>query len=227
MRNMTQEELDAIVEESHYAHKPVTCHCFTPESQKMAIRAGVDTIEHCVFTDEEALAMLKAEGKPVIPTLAHRTDRAIEARRRGGTPEFVLRKMKSLQPYTKETFQRMHQAGVKIAMGTDTQLDPEMGSQAIELEVYVEYGMTPMEAIQTATRNASEALQLDRITGTIEPGKFADIIAVDGDPLADIRVLQDRGRIKMVMKEGRVYVDRRPGHEKYVIHDQSWGWKRL
>ncbi len=227
VRNMTQEELNAVVEESHYAHKPVTCHCFTPESQKMAVRAGVDTLEHAVFTDDEALAMIVAEGKPVVPTLAHRTDRAIEIRRRAGTPEFTLRKMKSLQPYTKETFQRMHQAGVKIAMGTDTQLDPEMGSQALELEVYVDYGMTPMEAIQTATRNAADALQIARDTGTIEAGKLADIMAVDGDPLADIRVLQDRGRIRLVMKEGRVYVDRRPGHEKSVIHDQSYGWKRL
>ncbi len=227
VRNMSQEELNAIVEESHYHHKPVTCHCFTPEAQKMAVRAGVDTLEHAVFTDDEALAMIVGEGKPVIPTLAHRTDRAIEVRRRAGTSEFTLNKMRRLQPYTKETFQRMHQAGVKMAMGTDTQLDPEMGSQAIELEVYVEYGMTPMEAIQTATGNAAEALQISRDVGTIEAGKFADIIAVDGDPLLDIRVLQEKAKIRLVMKEGRVYVDRRPGHEKYVIHDQSYDWKRL
>ncbi len=227
VRNMTQEELKAVVEESHYAHKPVTCHCFTPESQKMAIRAGVDTLEHAVFTDDEALAMIVGEGKPVVPTLAHRTDRAIDVRRRTGTSEFTLNKMRALQSHTKETFQRMHQAGVKMAMGTDTQLDPEMGSQAIELEVYVDYGMTPMEAIQTATKSAAEALFLEKDTGTLEAGKFADIIAVEGDPLADIRVLQQRDRIRLVMKEGRVYVNKRSGHEKHVIHDQSWSWKRL
>ena len=227
IRNMSQEEINAIVEEAHYFQKPVACHCFTPESQKMAVRAGVDTIEHAVFTDDEAIAMLKAENKPVIPTLAHRTDRAIEIRRKTGTSEFTLNKMKSLQPYTKETFQRLHQAGIKIAMGTDTQLDPEMGAQAIELEVYVEYGMTPMEAIQTATKNAAEAIWMGDELGTIEVGKLADIIAVDGDPLADIRVLQQRDKIKMVMKEGKLYVDKRPGHEKYVIHDQSYSWKRL
>lgn len=227
IRNMSQDELNAIVEEAHYFQKPVACHCFTPESQKMAIRAGVDTIEHCVFIDDEAIAMIKAEGKPIIPTLAHRTDRAIEIRRRSGASEFTLKKMKSLQPHTKETFQRLHQAGIKIAMGTDTQLDPEMGAQAIELEVYVEYGMTPMEAIQTATKNAAEALWIGKDLGTIEAGKLADIIAVDGDPLADIRVLQERKNIKLVMKEGRIYVDKRLGHEKYVIHDQDYGWKRL
>lgn len=227
VRNMSQEELNAIVEESHYHHKPVSCHCFTPEAQKMAVRAGVDTLEHAVFTDDEALAMIVGEGKPVIPTLAHRTDHSIEIRRRAGTSEFTLNKMRALQPYTKETFQRMHQAGVKIAMGTDTQLDPEMGSQSIELEEYVKYGMTPMEAVQTATKNAAEALFLGKDTGTLEAGKFADIIAVDGDPLADIRVLQERDRIRLVMKEGRVYIDKRPGHERYVIHDQTWGWERL
>lgn len=227
VRNLSQEELNAIVEESHYAHKPVTCHCFTPESQKMAIKAGVDTLEHAVFTDDEALRVIVAGGKPVIPTLAHRTDRAIEVRRRGGTPEFTLNKMKQLQPHCKETFQRMHQAGVKLAMGTDTQLDPEMGSQAIELEAYVSYGMTPMEAIQAGTRVAADALGIIKDVGTIDAGKYADIIAVDGDPLADIRILQQRERIRMVMKEGRIFVDKRPGHEKYVIHDQTWGWKRL
>ncbi len=225
IRNMTQEELNAIVDEAHAFHKRVACHCFTPMAQKMAIRAGVDTIEHCVFTDDEAIAMMKAERKTIIPTLAHRTDRAIEARRRVGTSEFVLAKMKKIQPYTKETFKRFYQAGLKIALGTDTQIDPEMGSSAMEMEIYVDYGMTPMEAIQTGTKNAAEAIGLSKDTGTLEAGKFADVIAVDGDPLKDIRVLQNRQKIKMVMKEGRIYVDRRPGHEKTVIHDPAWGWK--
>jgi imidazolonepropionase-like amidohydrolase len=87
--------------------------------------------------------------------------------------------------------------------------------------------MTPMEAIQTATRNAAEAIGLDREIGTLEAGKLADIIAVEGNPLKDIRVLQDRRRIQMVMKEGKIFVFRKPGQEKYVIHDQDRGWKRI
>jgi imidazolonepropionase-like amidohydrolase len=225
VRNMTQEELNAIVEEAHFFRKPAAVHCFTPEAQRMAVRAGADTIEHSVFTDDEAIAMIKAENIPVVPTLAHRTDRAIEARRRAGTSEFILRKMKSIQPSTEQTFRRFHQAGIRIAMGTDTQIDPEMGSNALELEIYVKFGMTPMEAIQTATRNAAEAIWLGDETGTLQPGKYADIIAVDGDPLADIRLLQDRDRIRLVMKEGQVHVDRRPGQNRHVVHDQSWGWK--
>ncbi len=228
IRNMTQEELDAIVDEAHAFHKPCACHCFTSLSQKMAVRAGVDTIEHCVFTDDEAIAMIKDEGKYVVPTLAHRSDRAIEARRSMGTSEFVVQKMKKIQPHTKETFQRFYHAGVKIAMGTDTHIDPDMGQNAMELEIYVNYGMTPMEAILTATRNAAEAIQLDRQVGTLEPGKLADIIAVDGNPLSDISLLQKRENIRMVMKEGHIYIDRRPERNKVVIHDEEWmQWRRI
>ncbi|OHE22155.1 MAG: hypothetical protein A2X92_06265 [Syntrophus sp. GWC2_56_31] len=227
VRNMTQEELDAVVDEAHALDKHCACHCFTPTAQKMAIRAGADTIDHCVFTDDEAIDMLVSEKKFIVPTLLHRSDRAIEVRKRVGTSDFTLNKMKMLQPTTKETFQRFIKAGVRIAMGTDTQIDAEMGANAHELEIYVNYGMTPMEAIQTATKNAAEAIWLGRETGTLEPGKFADIIAVKGDPLSDIRILQEKEKIMIVMKEGKVFVDRRPGHKKLVIHDEAWGWKRM
>lgn len=227
VRNMTQEELDAVVDEAHALDKHCACHCFTPTAQKMALKAGADTIDHCVFTDDEAIEMLVSKQKPIVPTLMHRSDRAIDVRRRIGTSEFTLNKMKQLQPHTKETFQRFIKAGVKIAMGTDTQLDPEMGSSAGELEIYVDYGMTPMAAIQTATKNTAEAIRLGDVTGTLEVGKYADILAIDGDPLKDIGILQDKSRIKIVMKEGKIFVDRRPGHDKYVIHDQEWGWKRI
>ncbi len=227
IRNMTQEELDAIVDEAHGFHKRCACHCFTPTAQRMAVKAGVDTIEHCVFTDDEAIAMMKGEGKIIVPTLAHRSDRAIEVRRKAGSSEFVLDKMKKIQPWSRETFQRFHRAGIKIALGTDTQIDPEMGTSAHEMEIYVEYGMSPMEAIQTATRNAAEALGLDREIGTLEAGKMADIVAVEGDPLKDIRVLQDRSKIQMVMKEGKIFVSRKAGQEKYVIQDKDWAWRRI
>ena len=83
--------------------------------------------------------------------------------------------------------------------------------------------MTPMEAIQTATKNAAETLKLDKITGTLDVGKYADVIAVNGDPLADVRVLRDRQNIRMVMKEGTAWIDKRKGHEKSVV--QNWNWK--
>jgi imidazolonepropionase-like amidohydrolase len=227
VRNMTQEELEAIVDEAHAFHKRVAVHCFTPEAQKMSLKAGADTIEHTVFTDDEALDLIASRGIPVTPTLMHRTDHAIEIRRRNGTPEFVTRKMKAIQPHAYACFQRMHRAGVTLALGTDTQLDPEMGANAGELELYVKLGMSPMEAILTGTRNAAKAIGVDAITGTLEPGKCADVIAVEGNPLADIRLLQDRERIKLVMKEGKIFVDRREGRRKEVIHDESRNWSQI
>jgi imidazolonepropionase-like amidohydrolase len=222
VRNMTQEELDAIVDEAHAFGKTVACHTFTPLGQKMAVRAGVDTIDHCVFTDDEAIAMMKEADKIVVPTLAHRTDHAIELRRETGTPGFVLSKMKSLQPYCEETFYRFREAGLRMAMGTDTQFDPEMGANAAELEIYVKYGMTPVEALQTATYHAAQALHLQDQLGSLESGKLADVVAVKGDVTKDIRLLQERENIWMVMKEGKVYVDRRPGHRLEIIHNREW-----
>jgi len=136
--------------------------------------------------------------------------------------------MKSIQPNCFETFQVMHKAGIKVAMGTDMGYEPGMGTNAHELEIYVELGMSPMEAIMTTTRNAAEALGMDEDIGTIEPGKFADILAVDGDPLDDIRVLQERKNIQIVMKEGEVFVDRRPGHGgREVIHAEPDTWRKI
>lgn len=228
VRNMTQEELDAIVDEAHSVHKHCACHCFTPTAQKMALKAGADTIDHCVFTDDEAIQMLVDTGKPIVPTLLHRSDRAINVRKKTGTSEFTINKMRHLQPITEETFKRYIKAGVKIAMGTDMALDPEMGANSMELEIYVKFGMSPMEAILTATKNTAEAIWINEITGTLEPGKYADIIAVDGNPLKDITVLQEKEKIAVVMKEGRIWVDRRPGMpRKGVICDPEWRWKRL
>ncbi len=225
VRNMTQEELDAIVDEAHAFHKTSAVHCFTPDAQRMAVKAGADTIEHMVFTDDDAIRRIIDAGITVTPTLSHRTDHAIEVRREMGTAEFILRKMKTIQPSCYETFQRMAEAGVRIAMGTDMGYDPEMGMGAGELEIWVGLGMSPMDAIVATTRNAAEAMKLEKEIGTIERGKIADILAIDGDPLQDIRVLKERERIKMVMKDGHVYVDRRAGHEKQVMAPEFNTWR--
>ena len=225
IRNMTQEELDAIVDEAHALHKITAVHCFTTQAQRMAMKAGTDTIEHMVFSDDETIDMIVAAGVPVTPTLSHRTDHAIQLRREVGTAEFVLKKMKYLQPFCFETFQKMYKAGVKIAMGTDMGFEPHMGTNAAELEIYVKLGMKPMDAILTATRNAAQAIKLGHELGTIEPDKLADIIAVNGDPLADIACLQQKQNIQLVMKEGRVYADRRPGKSRNVVNVKQGDWK--
>jgi imidazolonepropionase-like amidohydrolase len=119
----------------------------------------------------------------------------------------------------------MYKAGVRIAMGTDMGFEPDMGSNGGELEIYVKLGMKPMDAILTATRNAAQALKMDKDIGTIEAGKLADIIAVNGDPLKNIRCIQDKKNIQLVMKEGKVYADRRPGHNKNVVNVKAGDWK--
>lgn len=225
IRNMTQEELDAIVDEAHALHKITAVHCFTTQAQRMAMKAGTDTIEHMVFSDDETIDMIREAGVPVTPTLSHRTDHAIDLRREVGTADFVLKKMKYLQPYCFETFQKMYKAGVKIAMGTDMGFEPHMGTNAAELEIYVKLGMKPMDAILTATRNAAEAIKLGHELGTIEAGKLADVIAVNGDPVADIACLQQKKNIQVVMKEGRVYADRREGRSKNVVNVSQGDWK--
>jgi imidazolonepropionase-like amidohydrolase len=225
IRNMTQEELDAIVDEAHALHKITAVHCFTTQAQRMALKAGTDTIEHMVFHDDETIDMIREAGVPVTPTLSHRTDHAIQLRREVGTAEFVLRKMKYLQPFCFETFQKMYKAGVRIAMGTDMGFEPHMGTNAAELEIYVKLGMSPMDAILTTTRNAAQAIKMDHELGTLEADKLADIIAVKGDPLKDIACLQQKENIQLVMKEGRVYADRRAGRSKHVVNVKPGEWK--
>ncbi|MBT54866.1 MAG: hypothetical protein CMF72_15885 [Mameliella sp.] len=225
VRNHTQEELDAVCDEAHAQHSYCSIHCFTPESQKMAIKAGADTIEHMVFHSDEMNEEIVKHGIPVCPTLLHRTDRAIEIRSGTGTSQFTLDKMKKIQPFTYETFQAMHKAGVKIIMGTDMGQEPDMGSNALELEVYVQLGMTPMEAILTTTRNAAEALHMEKDIGTLDAGKLADILLIDGNPAEDITVLQPRENIKVVMKDGKIFVDRRNGKDKSVITVDYGSWQ--
>jgi len=119
----------------------------------------------------------------------------------------------------------MYKAGINIAMGTDMGFDPEMGTNATELKIYVDLGMKPMHALQAATINAARAIKLDKDLGTLEEGKLADIVAVAGDPLADIACLQEKKNIQLVMKEARICADRRPGRSKSVVQAQPGDWK--
>lgn len=208
IRNMTQEEIDAIADEAHAFGKMCSAHCFTALSQKMAMRADIDVLEHCVFTDDEAIAMMVDRNQLLVPTLAHRSDKAIEQRREHGAPQNVLDKMKRIQEDCWKSFQRIHEAGVPLAMGTDTQIDPEVGDSADELEIYVQLGMSPHEAIITATSTAARAVGLSDKIGTLQTGKLADLILVAGDPLRDIHVLSNHDNIRVVMKGGDVAIDR-------------------
>lgn len=207
-----------MADEAHAFKKPIAAHCWTPEAHRMCLEADIDTIEHMVFVDDETTAAIVAAGKPVSPTLLARTDHNIEIRREIGTAPGILKKLKQVQPYCFEAFRKMHSAGVHIFMGTDTTMGPRMGEHAMELALYVENGMSPMDAIKTATINAAEAVGFGNKLGSFEPGKLADVVAVDGDVISDITNLQDKNKIRLVAKEGGIYVDTLSAERKYVIH---------
>ena len=206
----TLEEIEAVVSVAKNARTFVTSHCMSAEGMHLSIKGGIKTIDHACFPDEEAIEMGKKAGTIFVATLSTFkmiNDGGIEA----GYPEWSVLKSRGLWGEMLKGIRRLHDAGVIMAAGSDfldTQL-MKMGRNALELELLVkECGFTPMEAISAGTLNGAKASGLDKIIGSIEPGKQADLIVVDGDPVSDIRVLQDLERIRMVMKGGNIEVNR-------------------
>ena len=194
----TLEEMQAIVADAHRLGRKVAAHAHGAQGILWATEAGVDSIEHGSYIDDAAIAEMKKRGTYLVPTL-YLEDWMIA---NGNLPPFYHQKMLDTIAVAKGNIKRAMQAGVKIALGTDAAVYPH-GLNAHELDVYVnQLGMAPLAALQTATVNAADLLGLTAKTGSLEPGKWADIIAVDKNPLDDVRVLQD---LKFVMKAGVVY----------------------
>ncbi len=194
----TLEEMQAIVADAHRLGRKVAAHAHGEQGILWATEAGVDSIEHGSFITDEGVAAMKQHGTYLVPTL-YLEDWLIAS---GHLPAFYQQKMLDVTAVAKANIRRAMQAGVKIAMGTDAAVYPH-GLNAHELDVYVnQMGMTPLAAVQSATINAADLMGWTAKTGTIEPGKWADIIAVEKNPLDDIRTLQD---VKFVMKAGVVY----------------------
>jgi imidazolonepropionase-like amidohydrolase len=194
----TLEEMQAIVADAHRLGRKVAAHAHGAQGILWATIAGVDSIEHGSYINDEAIAEMKKRGTYLVPTL-YLEDWMIE---KGHLPPFYEQKMKDVSAVAKGNIKHAMQAGVKIAMGTDAAVYPH-GLNAHELDVYVnQLGMAPLAALQTATINAADLMGWSAKTGTLEPGKWADIIAVDGNPLDDVRLLQN---VKFVMKAGAVY----------------------
>jgi imidazolonepropionase-like amidohydrolase len=210
-RNYTAEELGALVDEAHAVGKRVAVHSHTAEATKRALRAGVDTIEHGTELDEECLALFQETGAFMVPTVSIRSERARAGRAAGRAPAEVVRKYVRVAEIGDRWFRRAAEAGVRMAMGTDTyrSLRDYWGQNAYELQLMVERGLSAAQALLTATRNAAEALGAGDRLGTLEPGKAADLLVVDGEPDRDVRILQEPARIRVVMREGRIVVDRR------------------
>jgi len=200
MVNFTDDEAKAIVDETHRLGKKVAAHAIGSDGIAAALRAGVDTIEHGVGLTEPLMDEMVKKGTTWVPTIMVV---AYVAPGRGGN----WTKMVDLE---KAAFQKARKRGVKIALGTDAGgSDWRELSEAVEFDYYVNYGMTPMEAIQSGTIRAAEVLGWGDKLGTLEPGKWADLVAVSGDPLKDIKELQ---HVKFVMKGGVVYKDETSRH---------------
>jgi imidazolonepropionase-like amidohydrolase len=195
----SQEEMDAIVAEAHLWEKKVCAHAHGTEAIKMAVRAGVDSIEHGSLVDDEGLALMKEHGTWLVADIYNDTYILAEFEKLG-FPEHIIEKEKLVGRTQRENFRKAVEAGVKIAFGTDAAIFPH-GKNARQFAYMVEWGQTPMEAIQSATVNAAELLGWKDRMGSITAGKLADIVAVAGDPLDDVTVLEDMG---FVMKGGAV-----------------------
>ena len=196
-----QDELEAIVATARDYGFQVAAHAHGAEGMKRAIRAGVYSIEHGTYMDEEVIRLMKQHGTWYVPTIHAGRFVAEQAAVPGYFPAVVGAKAAAIGPQIQDTFARAHRAGVKIVFGTDCGVGPH-GDNAREFEYMVEGGMTPMNAIRAATSVAAEFLGIQDRLGTIAPGKLADIIAVRGDPLADVSRLRD---VHFVMKEGVVH----------------------
>ena len=207
----TDEEIRAIVEEAQRKNAKVSAHAQGLNGTKRAVALGVQWIEHGVFLDE-ALCEAMVKGNIVLtPTLAISHKFATEGERYGAPP-WAVEKAKRVLDIHINSFKLARRMGVKMAAGTDFSGAPMLphGKNAFELELMVRAGCSPMEALLAATRFGSEALGMERELGGIEAGKLADLVIVDGNPLQDIRILQDGSKIRFVMKGGQVLKDTLP-----------------
>ena len=193
----TQEEMAAIVADAHRLGRKVAAHAHGAQAILWATNAGVDSIEHGSYLDDAGIAAMKAHGTYLVPT-AYLID-WVQAN--GKLPVFYQQKMKDVSAVEKQNAIKAIKAGVKVALGTDAAVYPH-GLNAHELDVYVnQFGMTPLQAIQTGTINAADLMGWPDKVGSLTPGHWADIIAVEGDPLKDVKILQ---HVNFVMKGGVV-----------------------
>jgi imidazolonepropionase-like amidohydrolase len=214
MAHFSQEEANAIVETAHALGKTVAVHAHGAGGVKMAIRAGADTVEHASLMDDEALAMA-VKSKTILSMDIYNTEYTQAEGRRLGIPEENIKKDADIGEIQRENFRKAVKAGARLTMGTDAGVYPH-GQSARQLEVMVRYGMSPMQALRSATALGAESLQRTNDLGAIKPGAFADIIAVSGDPLADIRAMQT---MAFVMKGGKVY---RGAPEACAVAPTAW-----
>src|SRR5712692_3777374 len=199
-QEFTPEELQAAVDEAAHFGLRVEAHAHSPEGIKNAIRAGVASVEHATMIDDEGMAMAKQRGTYLDMDI-YDEECIQEEGRKGNTPKDFLEHDANLGQIQRDNFRKAVAAGVKMAFGTDAGVCP-YGINAKQFALMVKYGMTPMQAIQAATSSAADLLGHSSEVGSVKPGKYADLVAVSGDPLTNISLLEN---VEFVMKEGTVY----------------------
>src|SRR5437868_3433296 len=209
-QQLTLAEMKAIVDAAHLLDRKVAAHAHGAAGIKDALRAGVSSIEHGSYLDDEAISLFKQHGAYLVPTIIAGKTVENAAKIPGFFPPAIQAKAATIGPLIQNAFARAYKGGVKIAFGTDAGVYPH-GQNAKEFEYMVEAGMPPMEAILAATRSAADLLDQSANVGSVQRGRYADLIAVRGDPVTDIKLLQN---VSFVMKAGRIY--KRDG--KPVLH---------
>jgi imidazolonepropionase-like amidohydrolase len=203
-QTLSYEELKAIVDAAHAQGRPVAIHSYGPSGVRDAVRAGADSIEHGIDIDDETFAAMRTQGTVWVPTVDHNRYYVDAKDEYGFAPETIP----PLQEYIQKNFEstrRAIKAGVKLAMGSDA-VYSMFGQNTRELGWFVKAGMTPAQALETATTIPAAMLKMSGQVGVIAPGARADIVAVDGDPLRDINVVI--AGVKSVIKDGVVVVPR-------------------
>jgi imidazolonepropionase-like amidohydrolase len=197
----TEEEIRSIVQTARDYGFKVAAHAHGAEGMKRAVRAGVDTIEHGTFMDDETIKLMKERGTYYVPTITAGAWVFDRSKEDGFFPALVRPKAAMIGPQIQGTFAKAYKAGVKILFGTDTGVSAH-GQNAREFVLMVEAGMPAMEAIKSATSVSAKYLEIDDRLGSVEVGKVADLVAVPGDPIKDISAMQ---RVHFVMKDGVVH----------------------
>ena len=201
---LTEAELRAGVEEAHKAGKTTATHAIGTKGILNALRAGIDSIEHGVYLDDEAVSLMVKRDVPLIPTISalfNIESKGIEA----GIPAFAVEKTLKVKPFHLESIRMAREAGVRIAMGTDAGTPfNRHGDNLGELKFMIDCGFAPMAAIEAGTRIAAQVLGVEMDLGTVEEGKLADLILVGGNLLDNIDILLKRESIRLVMQGGKV-----------------------
>jgi imidazolonepropionase-like amidohydrolase len=205
-QTFTSDEMKAAVEAAHKFGRRVATHSYGPDGARDAVSAGTDSLEHAIDIPDDVLAEMVKRGTFYVPTIDHNRY-YVDAREEFKYDDKIVAGLNAYIEKNLETARRAHKAGVKFAMGSDAVFSM-FGQNTRELGWFVKAGMTPAEALQTATTNGAALLGMSGQLGAIAPGYFADLVAVEGDPLGDIKVVIDN--VRWVMKDGQIVVDKRP-----------------